>query len=195
MELAYCTIPNVAALIILLFTRVRKCNSPGARNGPHAAIIGLSNFHTQLVEFTKRYDTAWICIRVETPAASAALGWRRNQTTFPIKGENSGISSIFEAKKMAELQCRRHERDSFLFVSPFQMCARPKKKTMEWNTHTPKLAHSLFFFVCPSLLALFSRPPPPLSFCRTRYALTSHEHITSLLFYFSTQPIIQEQKS
>jgi hypothetical protein len=125
---------------------------------------------------------------LHTRRDAGGTGWRRNQTTFPIKRENGGISLFLRLKK-AELQCRRHERDSFLFRFPFSDVRAPKEKTMEWNTHTA------LYFLSSSLLALFSRPPPPpLSFCRTRYALTSHEHITSLLFYFSTA-MIQEQKS
>jgi len=148
--------------------------------------------HNWIIPFSyttsRIYKAIWYCANLHTRRDAGGTGWRRNQTTFPIKRENVGISLFLRLKK-AELQCRRHERDSFLFVSPFQMCARPKKRPWIGTRTQP-------FIFCPSsLLALFSRPPPPpLSFCRTRYALTSHEHITSLLFYFSTA-MIQEQKS
>lgn len=137
--------------ILFHFVVLRRHNNPlfHARvnvisaAAPNAAIIGLSNFHTQLVEFAKRYDTVRICIR----RSRDACGYATSDTNFPIKGENSGFSLFLRLKK-TELQCRRHQRDSFLFVSPFQMCARPKEKDHGNGTRTHENSHTaLSFFV------------------------------------------------
>lgn len=93
-----------------------------------------------------RYDTVRICIR----RSRDACGYATSETTFPIKGKNSGISPFLRLKK-ADLQCRRQQRDIF-FAFPLFRCARAqKKKTMGMEHAHTKTRTEPFSFFCPFL--------------------------------------------
>ena len=132
-------------VIILLFTRVRNVISLGAWNGPHAAIIGLSHFHTQLVEFTKRYGTARICIRVETPAALDG------DATKPLSLLSAKMSEFLYFWGWKKQSCNAEDTSETVFFSfPLFRCARAQRKD-----HGLEHAHSPLFFVL-HLSSLFS---------------------------------------